>query len=61
MQGLGSWRCTGCKKVCSVTVSKYKPAETLTQNGWKPSDALIPGDEVRSTIPASTPEMPSAG
>jgi hypothetical protein len=26
---LGTWRCPSCKKVCKVTVSKYKVIETL--------------------------------
>jgi hypothetical protein len=26
--GLGTWRCSGCHKVCKVTVSKHKEAET---------------------------------
>lgn len=28
-QALGTWRCTQCKKVCKVTVSKYKVPETV--------------------------------
>lgn len=28
-QTLGTWRCTQCKKVCSVTVSKFKAAEVV--------------------------------
>lgn len=27
MQGLGSWRCTTCRKPCSVTRSKFVPKE----------------------------------
>jgi hypothetical protein len=55
VQGLGKFRCSACKKRCKVTVSKFKPAETLTQDGWKLSDGLKPGDEVRAVIAASTP------
>src|ERR1019366_1114936 len=28
-QGLGSWRCSGCRKACKVTVSKFKAAEPV--------------------------------
>lgn len=50
VQGLGSWRCTVCKKPCKVTVSKATVAESLTKEGWKPSDALRPGEEVVATV-----------
>src|SRR5271157_6192789 len=29
-QGLGSWRCAGCHKPCKCTVSKFKPAESIS-------------------------------
>lgn len=46
VQGLGSWRCTVCKKPCKVTVSKATVAESLTKEG----DALRPGEEVVATV-----------
>jgi len=54
-QTLGKFRCSSCKKRCKVTVSKFKPAEALTQEGWKPADEVKQGDTVRAVIPASTP------
>lgn len=54
VQGLGSWRCTVCKKPCKVTVSKATVAESLTKEGWKPSDALRPGEEVVATVLSNT-------
>ena len=29
-QGLGKWRCSGCKKACKVTVGKVKMTEVVT-------------------------------
>ena len=29
-QGLGTFRCTGCKKPCKCTVSKFKPADSTS-------------------------------
>lgn len=53
LQGLGKFRCTECKKPCKVSVSKAKPAEALTQVGWKTVTELKEGDQVRATIPSN--------
>ena len=47
VQGLGSWRCTVCKKPCKVTVSKA-------------TVALRPGEEVVATVLSNT-EVTIAG
>lgn len=51
-QTLGKFRCSGCKKKAKVTVSKYVAPESLTKDGWKPSDALKPGEAVIATVGA---------
>jgi hypothetical protein len=50
VQGLGKFRCSACKKRCKVTVSKFKAPESLTKDGWKPSDEVKPGEEVIAEV-----------
>ena len=46
-QGRGTWHCSGCRKSCRVTVSKFKVAEAV-------SAAVI-------VVAALIPEVPIAG
>lgn len=48
--GLGHFRCSGCKKGCKVTVSKYKAPESLTNEGWKPSNEVRPEETVIAEV-----------
>src|SRR5271156_5753408 len=40
--GLGKWRCSGCRKVCKVTVSKYKTPDAATEAAAILVGSLVP-------------------
>lgn len=48
-QGLGSWHCTGCRKACKVTVSKFVAQDAKLLAG----DPSVITDAVKGVILAS--------
>src|SRR5208282_4175653 len=62
VQGLGSWRCTGCTKPCKVTVSKAKPADTITVQSPKMNGVPMGEPVVLGGVPTLPAEgIPNAG
>ena len=45
-QGLGSWHCSGCRKACRVSVSKFKAAEILKALDSVVNASVVPVSEV---------------